>query len=110
MEDVVAKQEEEQEEEAGEERRIDRTLFPHLRRLKLVNLPKLRNFGQVIHPLELPLLGQMSIMDCPKMETFSLGHVSTPKLRSIDIDHKEAWKGNLNKTMQLLQEVRCPYC
>ncbi|XP_057468366.1 disease resistance protein At4g27190-like [Actinidia eriantha] len=104
MEEVVAKQEKEQEEEAGQERRIDRTLFPHLRGLKLINLPKLRNFCHVIHPLELPLLGQMSVMDCPKMGTFSLGCVSTPKLRSVDIDHKEAWKGNLNKTMQLLQE------
>ncbi|GFY96136.1 hypothetical protein Acr_11g0004420 [Actinidia rufa] len=110
MEEVVAKQEKEQEEEAGQERRIDRTPFPHLRGLKLINLPNLRNFCHVIHPLELPLLGQMSVMDCPKMETFSLGCVSTPKLRSVDIDHKEAWKGNLNKTIQLLQEVRCPYC
>ncbi|KAH7854275.1 hypothetical protein Vadar_012021 [Vaccinium darrowii] len=59
---------------------IDKTLLPHLRKLELRCLPRLRRFCHFRYPVELPLLSRMVILGCPKMNSFSLGQVSTPNL------------------------------
>ncbi|KAH7855266.1 hypothetical protein Vadar_023064 [Vaccinium darrowii] len=71
----------EEEIEDGQGRKsTDKTLFPHLSKLELRRLPELRRFCHFRYPVELPLLSQMKIEDCPRMNSFSLGSVSTPNL------------------------------
>ncbi|KAK9265436.1 hypothetical protein L1049_012380 [Liquidambar formosana] len=54
---------------------------------------------------KLPALETLSLERCPKMQTFSSGYVSTPKLETVEVDYEEAWKGDLNSTMDhLFQE------
>ncbi|KAH7855982.1 hypothetical protein Vadar_031268 [Vaccinium darrowii] len=55
----------------------DKTLLPYLIKLELRHLPKLRRFCHSSNPLELPLLSQMVIWDCPRMDSFSLGYMSS---------------------------------
>ncbi|XP_058205120.1 disease resistance protein RPS2-like isoform X2 [Rhododendron vialii] len=58
----------------------ERTMFPRLGKLELHHLPELTSFCHFTCPLKLPLLSQMAICDCPRMDSFSSGHVSTPNL------------------------------
>ncbi|KAH7854769.1 hypothetical protein Vadar_017612 [Vaccinium darrowii] len=97
LEAVVGKEEEVQ---GGHGRKIDKTLFPQLGELQLGSLPNLRRFCHFTHPLELPLLSEMDILFCPRMDEFSLGHVSAPNLSLPGI----LWNGDLNNAMQLLQK------
>ncbi|KAF7148449.1 hypothetical protein RHSIM_Rhsim03G0023800 [Rhododendron simsii] len=77
MESVIDKEEEEQD---GQERKTDKTLFHSLSKLELRGLPELRKFCHFTRPLELTLLSKMVICDCPSMDSFSSGPVSTPNL------------------------------
>ncbi|GFY92880.1 hypothetical protein Acr_08g0012760 [Actinidia rufa] len=86
MELVVAKEEEEQ--EIG----TCRTLFPLLSKLELGNLPKLRSFCHITHPTELPLLENVDVWDCPNMERFSIGLVSTPNWPPVDAFYEGSMK------------------
>ncbi|KAH7853284.1 hypothetical protein Vadar_000920 [Vaccinium darrowii] len=97
LEAIVGKEEEVQ---GGHGRKIDKTLFPQLGELQLGSLPNLRRFCHFTHPLELPLLNEMDILFCPRMDEFSLGHVSAPNLSLPDT----LWNGDLNNAMQLLQK------
>ncbi|KAL7225440.1 hypothetical protein ACSBR1_020751 [Camellia fascicularis] len=76
MEEVVAKEEE----EGG---RINRTPLPKLEYLELKDLPELKSFSHVTHDWELPLVEHITIIKCPKLKTFSLGVICTPKLQRV---------------------------
>ncbi|KAH7847781.1 hypothetical protein Vadar_030219 [Vaccinium darrowii] len=67
-------------EEKGQGRKIEKAMFPQLRKLELHSLPNLRMFRYFTWPSDLPLLRQKDIRDCPSMDAFSLGHLSFPKL------------------------------
>lgn len=58
-------------------------LFPHLEHLSFDDLPKLKIFCDWKCGLELPSLVTLYIYHCPKIERFSLGSLTTPKLRTI---------------------------
>ncbi|XP_058205107.1 uncharacterized protein LOC131319026 isoform X2 [Rhododendron vialii] len=77
MESVIDKEEEVQD---GQQRKTDKTQFRRLSKLELCRLPELRTFCHFTRSLELPLLSEMAIFDCPSMDSFSSGHVSTPNL------------------------------
>ncbi|KAL7225481.1 hypothetical protein ACSBR1_020783 [Camellia fascicularis] len=83
MEEVVAK------EEDKEEGRISRTPLPKLVYLELEDLPKLKSFCHVTHVWELPLVENITVLNCPEMKTFSPGVISTPKLQRVFV--KEGW-------------------
>ncbi|KAH7853299.1 hypothetical protein Vadar_000991 [Vaccinium darrowii] len=75
----------EKEIEDGQGRKIYETLFPNFTKLELRRLPKLGRFCDFTHPFKLPLLSQMVIEDCPRLNSFSSGSVSTPNLLSRDL-------------------------
>ncbi|KAI7993126.1 hypothetical protein LOK49_LG12G02614 [Camellia lanceoleosa] len=77
MEEVVAK------EEDKEEGRINRTPLPKLEYLELEDLPELKSFCHVTHVWELPLVENITVLNCPEMKTFSPGVICTPKLQRV---------------------------
>ncbi|KAI7992763.1 putative disease resistance protein [Camellia lanceoleosa] len=79
MEEVVAKEEDEEDEEG----RINRTPLPKLESLKLEDLPELKSFCHVTHNWKLPLVDDITVLNCPKMKTFSPGVICTPKLQRV---------------------------
>ncbi|KAG8372117.1 hypothetical protein BUALT_Bualt12G0033100 [Buddleja alternifolia] len=60
-------------------------MFPSLERLYLISLPNLVNFCGWRCALQLPSLREISIDDCPRMDSFTMGSLTTPKLESINI-------------------------
>ncbi|XP_028104227.1 disease resistance protein RPS2-like isoform X2 [Camellia sinensis] len=77
MEEVVAK------EEDKEEGRINRTPLPKLVYLELEDLPELKSFCHVTHVWELPLVENITVLNCPEMKTFSPGVICTPMLQHV---------------------------
>ncbi|GMP97746.1 hypothetical protein CsSME_00045888 [Camellia sinensis var. sinensis] len=76
MEEVVAKEEDEEES-------INKTPLPKLEYLELNDLSKLKSFCHVTHDWELPLVAHITVLNCPKMKTFSPGVICTPKLQRV---------------------------
>ncbi|KAK9266155.1 hypothetical protein L1049_003422 [Liquidambar formosana] len=86
----------------GERRLTTISLF-RLKVVELRNLPNLMIFFSENYNFELPALNKLSLEGCPKMQTFSSGLVSTPKLETIDVEEDEKmWKGDLNRTIHHL--------
>ncbi|GMP97735.1 hypothetical protein CsSME_00045878 [Camellia sinensis var. sinensis] len=110
MEEVVAKEEDEEE----KEERINRTPLPKLEYLELKVLPELKSFCHVTHDWELPLVDDVTILNCPKMKTFSPGFICTPKLQRVFVNERMyrwypgreredwLWISDLNQTIQRL--------
>ncbi|KAH6757441.1 hypothetical protein C2S51_038828, partial [Perilla frutescens var. frutescens] len=57
--------------------------------LELYCLPKLVSFCEWKCDVELPSLRKVEIEDCPNMKYFMLGILTTPELKSIEIDYKD---------------------
>ncbi|KAL8517965.1 hypothetical protein ACS0TY_009310 [Phlomoides rotata] len=74
-------------EEEVEEYSHETTLFPHLEVLYLYDLPKLKIFCEWKCALKLPALKEVIIDGCSKMDRFSLGSLTTPKLKTINIEY-----------------------
>uniref|UniRef100_M0ZK39 Nucleotide binding site-leucine rich repeat protein n=1 Tax=Solanum tuberosum TaxID=4113 RepID=M0ZK39_SOLTU len=76
------------------------TLFPLLEKLELYTVPKLGHFFQTECTLEIPILKEVHIHDCPEMMTsVQQGiSVSTPSLESVNNDD-EVKVVDLNKVM-----------
>ncbi|KAJ6384557.1 hypothetical protein OIU78_027792 [Salix suchowensis] len=83
--------------EAGNE-----IIFRKLKSLKLDCLASLTSFCSVDFTFRFPCLIQVFVTNCPKMKTFSLGILSTPRLQKVWIKDKGHWKGDLNITIQQL--------
>ncbi|KAG8372113.1 hypothetical protein BUALT_Bualt12G0032700 [Buddleja alternifolia] len=64
-------------------------IFPNLQRLFLISLPNLVNFCGWRCALQLPSLMTVCIQDCPRMESFTMGSLTTPNLEDIKIDDIE---------------------
>ncbi|XP_028118501.1 probable disease resistance protein At4g27220 [Camellia sinensis] len=109
MEEVVAKEED-------KEGRINRTPLPKLEYLKLKDLPELKSFCHVTHVWELPLVENITVLNCPEMKTFSPGVICTPKLQRVFVQEGRVkwypgregedwlWISDLNQTTLYLIE------
>ncbi|KAK9278365.1 hypothetical protein L1049_027930 [Liquidambar formosana] len=92
MEEIVVKGENE------EADRMNKIVIPQLNRLYLDSLQSLTSFCQSPYAFDLPLLEYVRVYNCPKMKAFSMGNLSTPKLREV----MGVWMGDLNNTIQEL--------
>ncbi|GLT32028.1 hypothetical protein SLA2020_067220 [Shorea laevis] len=82
----------------------DEIVFRKLKYLQLCGLPRLSSFCSVNCKFEFPFLAEVILMDCPRMQTFSMDEIRTPKLQKVKLtgDEDEGfWDGNLNSTIQL---------
>ncbi|KAH6807152.1 NB-ARC domain-containing disease resistance protein [Perilla frutescens var. frutescens] len=69
---------------------IRRTLvFPKLQELRLRNLGKLGSFCEWKCEVELPSLKEVEIKKCPSMNFFTLGPITTPNLKSVEINNED---------------------
>ncbi|XP_057998725.1 uncharacterized protein LOC131177660 isoform X1 [Hevea brasiliensis] len=85
----------------GNERKED-IIFSKLRKLELRYLPSLVSFCSADHSFKFPSLTEVIVRKCPKMQVFSIGVLSTPRLLVVRHDGQECWNGNLNDTVQQL--------
>jgi hypothetical protein len=69
LKEVIAQDQEAQE----GQKNVEETLFPLLKELELSDLPKMRRFCHMINALELPSLEEMEIVNCPMLESLSMG-------------------------------------
>ena len=95
MEEIVANE--------GEEA-VDEITFCKLQHMELVDLPNLTSFssgGGYI--FSFPSLEHMEVKGCPKMKIFSRSLLTTPKLKSVEVEDNEGhWQDDLNTTIQSL--------
>ncbi|GKV02419.1 hypothetical protein SLEP1_g14856 [Rubroshorea leprosula] len=83
----------------------DGIVFSQLKYLRLNCLPRLAAFCSVDCNFEFPFLKDIIVMGCPKMQLFSKGNLSTPKLLKVKLteeDDEGRWEGDLNITLQRL--------
>ncbi|KAG8661004.1 disease resistance protein RPS2-like [Manihot esculenta] len=78
MEEIIGKED--------EEISMQKIVFPQLRSLKLEDLPNLNSFCNMIYALEFPFLETLKFRNCKRMETFSYGSLSMPKLEVVKIN------------------------
>ncbi|CAJ2673481.1 unnamed protein product [Trifolium pratense] len=86
--------------------------FICLRGLILECLPSLKQFCSSKCFFKFPLLEVVIVKECPRMEVFSEGYISTPKLRKVKIaknDEEWFWKGNLNDTITSMFEDKVAF-
>ncbi|XP_037496112.1 uncharacterized protein LOC119369116 isoform X2 [Jatropha curcas] len=81
-------------------------IFNKLETLELLYLPSLVSFCAAEHSFKFPSLTLVIVEQCPKMQVFSSGVLSTPKLQTLRVTgeqgHEGRWNGNLNATIQQL--------
>lgn len=98
VEEIIAKDQGEVEEYVG-------LVFSRLLSLKFLNLQELRCFCSGNHNFRFPLLNQLYVIECPKMETFSHGILRASILRRICLNEngdQPYWEGDLNTTIRKL--------
>ena len=87
----------------GEEA-ADEITFRKLQHMELVDLPNLTSFssgGGYI--FSFPSLEHMDVKGCPKMKIFSPRLLTTPNLKSVEVEDNEwHWQNDLNTTIQSL--------
>ncbi|XP_058000713.1 uncharacterized protein LOC131178792 [Hevea brasiliensis] len=77
-------------------------IFSKLGKLELRYLPSLVSFCSADHSFKFPSLTEVFMEKCPKMQIFSKGVLSTPRLLVVQHDEQGCWNGNLNDTVQQL--------
>ncbi|KAK7256987.1 hypothetical protein RIF29_30638 [Crotalaria pallida] len=83
--------------------------FMKLELLTLDNLPRLTSFCKESFSFKFPLLKTLYVLECPKMETFSHGTLSAPKLNKVLVtDDEWRWEGELNTTIRKLFDEKSP--
>ncbi|TXG49631.1 hypothetical protein EZV62_025506 [Acer yangbiense] len=86
-------------------------IFSQLKYLGLHCLPSLTSFYPGNNMIEFPSLQQVIVRQCPSMEIFSQGVMSTPKLHRLqttEANHKGYWEGSLNMTIQkMFKDMVC---
>ncbi|KAL5743198.1 hypothetical protein ACOSP7_029930 [Xanthoceras sorbifolium] len=82
----------------------DRIIFNKLKYLELHCLPMLTSFCFGNYAIEFPSLQQVVVRQCPNMENFSQGALSTPRLHKLQTEEAEErfWEGSLNTTIKTL--------
>ncbi|XP_058754319.1 uncharacterized protein LOC131627481 [Vicia villosa] len=92
--------------EGNEEDGVIEVVFSKLVYLELVRLKNLTSFCSYKNcEFKFPSLERLIVRECPKMETFTEGHTTAPKLQSILVNEgeeegKRYWEGDLNITIQ----------
>ncbi|XLR11206.1 hypothetical protein S83_039144 [Arachis hypogaea] len=87
--------------------------FSSLEKLELVSLPRLRSFCSCKCSLLFPLLENVLVKECPRMEIFSTGDTSTPDLQQVQIEENNKqnfWEGDLNGTINKLFGDKVSFC
>ncbi|KAL4379488.1 hypothetical protein GQ457_02G040490 [Hibiscus cannabinus] len=103
MREVVASQGDETTEEI---------VFKKLKCLELDCLVSLKSFCSVNHTFRFPFLEQVILSQCPRMNNFCQGVLSTPKLNKVRLtktDFKGHWAGDLNVTVDQLYKEQVGY-
>ncbi|XP_058000535.1 uncharacterized protein LOC110653207 [Hevea brasiliensis] len=91
----------------GEESKED-IIFSKLESLEFDCLPSLISFCSADHSFKFPSLTEVIVKQCPKMQVFSKGVLSTPRLLGVEKDNQWHWNGNLNAAVQqLFAETVC---
>lgn len=80
------------------------SLFPRLRKLKLLGLSMLKSFCHAMNDLELPSLENLTLNGCNKMEEFSGGKLSMPVLRYVEIDFYIRETNGVNSIQHLFND------
>ncbi|KAK8570769.1 hypothetical protein V6N13_103173 [Hibiscus sabdariffa] len=80
-------------------------VFEKLKSLQLYNLPSLKSFCLGNHTFRFPSLEWVTVSQCPRINNFCQGVLSTPKLQKVQFtrtDFKGRWAGDLNATVEQL--------
>jgi len=92
--------------EGNEEDRVIEVVFIKLVFLELVRLENLTSFCSYKNcEFKFPSLEILIVRDCLKMETFTVGQTTAPKLQNVhtnegEEEEKQYWEGDLNSTIQ----------
>ncbi|KAK8570771.1 hypothetical protein V6N13_103175 [Hibiscus sabdariffa] len=103
MREVVASQ--------GDET-ADEIVFENLKCLELHCLLSLKSFCSGNHTFKFPSLELVTVIQCPKINNFCQGVLSTPKLQKVQLtktDFKGRWVGDLNATVDQLYKEQVGY-
>lgn len=85
-------------------------IFSKLESLELHYLPSLVCFCSSEHSFKFPSLKNVTVKQCPKLQVFSKGVLSTSSLLGVQKDDQWHWNGNLNAAIQqLFAEMVCMY-
>ncbi|XP_047324981.1 uncharacterized protein LOC124928777 [Impatiens glandulifera] len=83
--------------------------FPLLETLYLGELSGLRSFSEVAYTWALPLLRNLAVYQCPKLEALSPDYLDSPMLDDLQYDIvrekvnvKNTWKGDINAALRHL--------
>ncbi|KAL4300978.1 hypothetical protein HN51_052376 [Arachis hypogaea] len=98
---------------ANENEKDKEIAFSSLETLELVSLPRLRSFCSCKCSLLFPLLENVLVKECPRMEIFSTGDTSTPDLQQVQIEENNKqnfWEGDLNGTINKLFDDKVSFC
>ncbi|CAK7340800.1 unnamed protein product [Dovyalis caffra] len=91
---------------ASEENEVaNEIIFQKLEHLRLQCLPSLTSFHSRKCALNFPSLEEVFLIECPKIEIFSEGIISTPELEAVlstEEDDEGYWEEDLNSTVQKL--------
>ncbi|KAG8661227.1 hypothetical protein MANES_02G215400v8 [Manihot esculenta] len=77
-------------------------IFRKLESLELHYLPSLVCFCSSEHNFKFPFLKNVTVKQCPKLQVFSKGVLSTSSLLGVQKDDQWHWNGNLNASIQQL--------
>ncbi|KAG8661250.1 uncharacterized protein LOC110607877 [Manihot esculenta] len=77
-------------------------IFSKLKTLELHYLPSLVCFCSSEHSFKFPSLKNVTVKQCPKLQVFSKGVLSTSSLLGVQKDDQWHWNGNLNAAIQQL--------
>uniref|UniRef100_A0A5B7A010 Uncharacterized protein n=1 Tax=Davidia involucrata TaxID=16924 RepID=A0A5B7A010_DAVIN len=67
-------------------------VLPKLKSLVLAHLPNLSSFCSANYAFNMPSLKKVRLYGCPKMQTFTFGQASMPKIKLYEIEHQWYWK------------------
>ncbi|MED6217323.1 hypothetical protein PIB30_016512 [Stylosanthes scabra] len=87
--------------------------FSRLETIELVSLPRLRKFCSCKCSLLFPLLENVFVKECPRMEIFSMGDTSAPELQKVQIEENNKqfyWEADLNGTIHKMFEDKVSFC
>jgi hypothetical protein len=103
LEDIVNGKEEEEDE-------MTKIEFCNLKSLELISLPRLCVFSSCPCLIMFPLLEDVVVKECPRMEYFSLGVINTIDVQHIQIGEENHWKGDLNRTIKKMFDDKVCFC
>ncbi|XP_047309842.1 uncharacterized protein LOC124913293 [Impatiens glandulifera] len=122
MEVVMKKEDDDDKVGGGSNSLGNSNFFPLLWRLVLSNLSGLRSVSNVSYTWALPLLKELVVKQCPKLEALSPGYLDSPRLDTLSYNNREevnvknTWKGDVNTALRYLfikkeeeQPILLPY-